>query len=236
MKRRMGVSHLKILVALCMTILLLLLGTSCGNSNNNKANEKADSISEESTKINEENTEGLEEYPGIEEDVVEDDFYQKIDPYNDGPITLIDTEDVSVRDVEPGTILAQFDAGDFQIQLSKPQLPDEVMSKVDDYDYQWLMVTQTGGLVVDEYSDGYSLIIFFPDNLVITAYRDDQGYAGGPKTNFGYAPSPSESGGELIESLAFYSNEVNPTGSNDDLLWHSVDDFDDVIEVMERSY
>ena len=218
MKKEMRIKSLKTLLVLCMTLALLLVGTACsGNSS-----EDSD-VSEE---------EGLEEFT----DEVEDDFYQSIDPYNDGPITLIDTDDVSVRDVEPGTILGQFDAGDYQIQLSKPQLPDEVMSEVEKYDYQWLMVTQTGGLVVDEYSDGYSLIIFFPDNLVITAYRDDQGYAGGPKTNFGYAPSPSESGGELIESLAFYSNEVNPTGSNDDLLWHSVDDFDDVIEVMERSY
>ena len=218
MKKEMRIKSLKTLLVLCMTLALLLVGTACsgGSSDNSEVGEE----------------EGLEDFP----DVVEDDFYQSIDPYNDGPITLIDTDDVSVRDVEPGTILGQFDAGDFQIQLSKPQLPDEVMSEVEKYDYQWLMVTQTGGLAVDEYSDGYSLIIFFPDNLVITAYRDDQGYAGGPKTNFGYAPSPSESGGELIESLAFYSNEVNPTGSNDDLLWHSVDDFDDVIEVMERSY
>ena len=218
MKNEMRIKSLKTLLVLCMTLALLLVGTACsGNSS-------------EDSDVGEE--EGLEEFT----DEVEDDFYQSIDPYNDGPITLIDTEDVSVSDVEPGTILGQFDAGDYQIQLSKPQLPDEVMSEVEKYDYQWLMVTQIGGLVVDEYSDGYSLIIFFPDNLVITAYRDDQGYAGGPKANFGYAPSPSESGGELIESLAFYSNEVNPTGSNDDLLWHSVDDFDDVIEVMERSY
>ena len=231
MKKIISISRLRMLVAFCMTAVLLLLGTACGSSSNNNSEGDFDT-SQENIEVSEENTESLEDLP----DVVEDDFYQSIDPYNDGPITLIDTEDVSVRDVEPGTILGQFDAGDYQIQLSKPQLPDEVMSEVEKYDYQWLMVTQTGGLVVDEYSDGYSLIIFFPDNLVITAYRDDQGYAGGPKTNFGYAPSPSESGGELIESLAFYSNEVNPTGSNDDLLWHSVDDFDDVIEVMERSY
>ena len=218
MKKEMRIKSLKTLLVLCMTLALLLVGTACsgGSSDNSEVGEE----------------EGLEDLP----DVVEDEFYQSIDPYNDGPITLIDTENVSVRDVEPGTILGQFDAGDYQIQLSKPQLPDEVMSEVESYDYQWLMVKQTGGLVVDEYSDSYSLIIFFPNSLVITAYRDDQGYAGGPKTNFGYSPSPSESGGELIGSLGFVGNDVNPTGANDDLLGYTVDDFDDVIEVMERSY
>ncbi|MBQ1344568.1 hypothetical protein IIY59_02480 [Candidatus Saccharibacteria bacterium] len=218
MKKEMRIKSLKTLLVLCMTLALLLVGTACsgGSSDNSEVGEE----------------EGLEDLP----DVVEDEFYQSIDPYNDGPITLIDTENVSVRDVEPGTILGQFDAGDYQIQLSKPQLPDEVMSEVESYDYQWLMVKQTGGLVVDEYSDSYSLIIFFPNSLVITAYRDDQGYAGGPKTNFGYSPSPSESGGELIGSLGFVGNDVNPTGANDDLLGYTVDDFDDVIEVMECSY
>ena len=218
MKKEMRIKSLKTLLVLCMTLALLLVGTACsgGSSDNSEVGEE----------------EGLEDLP----DVVEDEFYQSIDPYNDGPITLIDTEDVSVRDVEPGTILGQFDAGDYQIQLSKPQLPDEVMSEVEKYDYQWLMVTQIGGLVVDEFTDYYSVIVFFPDKLIVKAYRDDQGYAGGYKTNFGYEPSPSESGGDLIGRLVFSGDVVNPTGSNDDLLENTIDYFDNVIEVMERSY
>lgn len=218
MKKEMRIKSLKTLLVLCMTLALLLVGTACsgGSSDNSEVGEE----------------EGLEDFP----DVVEDDFYQSIDPYNDGPITLIDTEDVSVRDVEPGTILGQFDAGDYQIQLSKPQLPDEVMSEVEKYDYQWLMVKQTGGLVVDEYVDSYTLIIFFPDKLVIKAYDGDQGFAGGSRTNFGYKPEPIDDGGELIGILAFSEYDVSPTGANDDLLQNTSDDFNYVIDAMERSY
>ena len=218
MKKEMRIKSLKTLLVLCMTLALLLVGTACsgGSSDNSEVGEE----------------EGLEDFP----DVVEDDFYQSIDPYNDGPITLIDTEDVSVRDVEPGTILGQFDAGDYQIQLSKPQLPDEVMSEVEKYDYQWLMVKQTGGLVVDEYVDSYTLIIFFPDKLVIKAYDGDQGFAGGSRTNFGYKPEPIDDGGELIGILAFSEYDVSPTGANDDLLQNTSDDFSYVIDAMERSY
>ena len=218
MKKEMRIKSLKTLLVLCMTLALLLIGTACsgGSSDNSEVGEE----------------EGLEDLP----DVVEDDFYQSIDPYNDGPITLIDTEDVSVSDVEPGTILGQFDAGDYQIQLSKPQLPDEVMSEVEKYDYQWLMVKQTGGLVVDEYVDSYTLIIFFPDKLVIKAYDGDQGFAGGSRTNFGYKPEPIDDGGELIGILAFSEYDVSPTGANDDLLQNTSDDFNYVIDAMERSY
>ena len=218
MKKEMRIKSLKTLLVLCMTLALLLVGTACsGNSS-------------EDSDVGEE--EGLEEFT----DEVEDDFYQSIDPYNDGPITLIDTEDVSVRDVEPGTILGQFDAGDYQIQLSKPQLPDEVMSEVEKYDYQWLMVKQTGGLVEEESRDNYTVIVFFPDKLTVTAYRDDQGYAGGQKTNFGYKPEPLDENGDLIGRLTFYDEDINSTGSNDDLLSLTTDEFYYVVNAMERSY
>ena len=217
MKKEMRIKSLKTLLVLCMTLALLLVGTACsgGSSDNSEVGEE----------------EGLEDLP----DVVEDEFYQSIDPYNDGPITLIDTEDVSVRDVEPGTILGQFDAGDYQIQLSKPQLPDEVMSEVESYDYQWLMVKQTGGLVVDEDSDHYSIIIFFPNRLIVKAYSDDRGYTGGRKANFGFKPELIDDGGELIGLLTFKEEEVNPTGANNDLLSYGDNDFDYVIDAMKRS-
>ena len=218
MKKEMRIKSLKTLLVLCMTLALLPVGTACSGNGN------------EDSDVNE--GEGLEEFT----DEVQDDFYQSIDPYSDGAVTLIDTEDVSVRDVEPGTILGQFDAGDYQIQLSKPQLPDEVMEEVNKYDYQWLMVKQTGGLVVDEFSDFYIVIIFFPEKLTVKAYKNDKGYAGGRKANFGYRPDPIDDGGELICSLTFNEDEVNPTGTNDDLLWYTADSFSDVIEVMERSY
>ncbi len=224
MKKEMRIKSLKTLLVLCMTLALLLVGTACSGNNND--------VDEE---------EGLEEYPGIEEDVVEDDFYQKIDPYNDGPITLIDTEDVSVRDVEPGTILGQFDAGDYQIQLSKPQLPDELLIEVERYNYQWIMVNQIGGLAETFYPSeegGYSLIIFFPDYLVITAYPDDEGYHGWSISNFGYTPTPGDEDGRNITFTAFKGEDINPTDkiSAEDFDWKCDDSsIQDIVEIMQSN-
>lgn len=182
-----------------------------------------------------------EEYIDLYEDeepqigVEDESGWTRIDPKGDDYTVIFDSEKENIAAIVEGTILGKYYKDDCEFIISKPEIPENLMYTLEQYKYNYVMVTQSGGELseVELNNGGCTLLICFPDKLEIRAYdhRLENGAgSGGSPANFEYVPNRNE--GEewdRIVSLNGYANTSDPI----DLTDHE-SDCDNIIYLIEN--
>ena len=113
----------------------------------------------------------------VEEEVQDiQDSWIKIKPTENGTVVFDNIEDRS-EDVEPGNIIKQLNASDYQLIISKPILPEELQTAINEAGYNYIEISQLGSTVDPEH-EHHRLIIFYADDLKVFAYNDIIGNVG----------------------------------------------------------
>ena len=175
----------KKLLVISLVIMFSVAMTACGSNSDTSADGDydADIYEEEQPEVGEEDDQG----------------WTRIAPKGDKYEVIFDTNKTDIAAIEAGQILGQYYFDDVEFTVSKPVVSDEMYSTLEEYDYKYVMVTQTGGEVTEE--SGYTLMIFFPDDLEVRAYdhyennlSSSNDGSGGSPCNFEYLPNKYRGG------------------------------------------